>query len=190
MRKAYRSSAQHRCLRGFRHLASGSERRLRGRTFITRSNRISQVSQACARAGADLHLADVDRPVGVPALERAILWARYLETHASRAYGSTKTLRPPQLRQFWPSFTPDISSHLSAPVMSGGRLVPVNRQRCRPDWAQDAFDYDWLTQRKLRLPAGCHDLHVNPKAMKCIQGGTAKTAKRHANLLAVFAVRV
>jgi putative DNA primase/helicase len=35
------------------------------------------------------HLVDCGKgPVGLPALDRAIAWSRYLETHARRAYGS------------------------------------------------------------------------------------------------------
>jgi putative DNA primase/helicase len=119
------------------------------------------------------HLADGGiGPVGVPALERAIAWARYLETHASRAYGSTKTVEAATARAILAKLH---SGHLRSPFNS--------RDVWRPGWSQltDSAavqaglkmlsDYDWLTQRKVATAGRDATIYmVNPKAMKMHPG--------------------
>ena len=120
------------------------------------------------------HLADGGiGPVGVHALERAILWARYLETHASRAYGSTKTVEAATAKAILAKLH---SGHLKSPFSS--------RDVWRPGWSQltDSAavqaglkmlsDYDWLTQRKVATAGRDATIYmVNPKAMKMYPGG-------------------
>jgi putative DNA primase/helicase len=106
--------------------------------------------------------------VGVAAIERAIAWAKYLESHARRAYGS--------------GTAPAVATAkaILARIQSGQLKDGFgSRDVWRPGWSKltdrDAVmsglnmlvDYDWLRLRKVETggrPALAHD--INPKILK------------------------
>jgi hypothetical protein len=107
--------------------------------------------------------------VGLPALARAMAWAKYLETHARRAYGSViagaaETAKAILLRIK--------SGHLGSEFSS--------REVWRPNWSKLTdrtavqagltllVDYDYLRETKKTATGGRHATVyvVNPKCMK------------------------
>jgi putative DNA primase/helicase len=115
------------------------------------------------------HLADgLTGPVGVAAVERAIAWAKYLETHALRAYGSAT------------SSSADVAKAILAKIASGA-LKPEfsSRDVWRPSWSRLSdreavaaglamlVDYDWLSQRKVETLGRPQTLYaLNPEGAK------------------------
>jgi hypothetical protein len=115
------------------------------------------------------HLADgLTGPVGVAAVRRGVAWAKYLETHAQRAYGSVT------------SASADTAKAILAKIGSGA-LKPEFRSHdvWRPGWSRlkdretvDAglamlLDYDWLTVRKVETMGRPQTVYaLNPKAPK------------------------
>jgi hypothetical protein len=106
--------------------------------------------------------------VGVAAVRRALAWAKYLETHAQRAYGSVTAA------------SADTAKAIFAKIRSGHLKTEFrSRDVWRPGWSRltdrDAVnaalamlvDYDWLAQRRVETmgrPAITYS--VNPKAEK------------------------
>jgi hypothetical protein len=113
------------------------------------------------------HLADNGRgSVNLQALERALLWAAYLETHAQRAYSSLEVAASGTAQAILAKIA---SGHLRSPFRS--------YEVWRPGWAllkdretvaaglRMLVDFDWLGSRRLETagrPATIYTL--NPKA--------------------------
>jgi putative DNA primase/helicase len=65
------------------------EQRIRGELHPALESHLAKYRKLVPGLALISHLVDDGTgPVGMPALERAIAWAKYLETHAHRAYGS------------------------------------------------------------------------------------------------------
>ncbi len=107
--------------------------------------------------------------VGLAALECAISWAKYLETHARRAYGSATAV----------SVTTAMA--IVAKIRSGDlKLEFRSHDVWRPQWSKltdsDAVrtalemlvDYDWLRVRKVETAGRPSFIYmVNPKILNC-----------------------
>jgi putative DNA primase/helicase len=107
--------------------------------------------------------------VGLPALERAIAWAKYLETHARRAYGSVIAGAAETAKAILLKIK---TGHLGSEFSS--------REVWRPNWSKLTdrtavqggltllVDYDYLRETKKTATGGRHATVyvVNPKCMK------------------------
>jgi putative DNA primase/helicase len=105
-------------------------------------------------------------PVGVASVRRAINWARYLETHARRAYGSVTVAAA------------DTAKAVLKKVRSGDLKTEFrSRDVWRPGWSRLTdreavnagisllVDYDWLAQRRVETMGRPATVYmVNPKA--------------------------
>ena len=116
------------------------------------------------------HLVDVGTGfVGLAELERALAWAKYLETHARRAYGSvTCSFGDLRLTRSSPR---SVLAHLKSEFRS--------HDVWRPGWSKldDSevvraglgmlVDYDWLRVRKVQTAGRPASIYVvNPKILK------------------------
>jgi putative DNA primase/helicase len=114
------------------------------------------------------HLADGGTKfVGLPALERALAWAKYLETHARRAYGSATAV------------SATTAKAIVAKIRSGDLKSEFRSHEVwRPGWSKltdsDAVraalemlvDYDWLRVRKLETGGRPAFIYIiNPKIL-------------------------
>ena len=96
------------------------------------------------------HLAEGGRrPVGIAAVERALAWARYLETHARRAYGAV-TSEAGTAKAILAKIK---SGHLKSPFSSRDVWRPGWSKLVDPDAVRAGLrllvDYDWLRARKV-----------------------------------------
>jgi hypothetical protein len=103
--------------------------------------------------------------VGLTALERAVAWAKYLETHARRAYGSAMTV------------SAATAMAIVAKIRSGDLKSEFRSHDVwRPGWSKLAdseavraaldmlVDYDWLRVRKIDTMGRPKFIYtVNPK---------------------------
>jgi hypothetical protein len=113
------------------------------------------------------HLADRGQgPVTLQALERALLWAAYLETHAQRAYSSATVAEAGTARAILAKIA---SGHLRSPFRSHDVWRPgwalLNDRETVAAGLRMLVDYDWLASRRLETagrPATIYTL--NPKA--------------------------
>jgi putative DNA primase/helicase len=115
------------------------------------------------------HLADGGMgPVGSPALRRALSWAKYVETHARRAYGSATAAET-------------VTARAILAKLRSGDLKPEfsSRDVWRPGWSKLSdreavraglrmlVDYDYLSETNVQTAGRTATVYtVNPKAMK------------------------
>jgi putative DNA primase/helicase len=106
--------------------------------------------------------------VGLIALERALAWAKYLETHARRAYGSVTT------------FATTTAMAIVAKIVSGDLKTEFRSHEVwRPGWSNLAdreavraaldmlVDYDWLRVRRVETAGRPALIYVvNPKILR------------------------
>jgi hypothetical protein len=144
------------------------ERRLRsGEMHVALEAHLAKYRKLVPGLSLICHLADgLTAPVGVAAVQRAIAWAEYLETHARRAYGSVTAAEA------------DTAKAILGKIRAGQLPAEFSsRDVWRPGWSKltdrDAVqtglgllvDYDWLGTRKIETagrPATVFQL--NPKA--------------------------
>jgi putative DNA primase/helicase len=114
-----------------------------------------------------LHLADgMTGPVSAAAVRTALAWAKYLETHAQRAYGSATAA------------TADTAKAILGKIRSGDLKTEFRSHDVwRPQWSRLTdreavssglkmlIEYDWLTQEKLPTAGRPQTVYrLNPRA--------------------------
>lgn len=144
------------------------EKRIRGDLHPALESHLAKYRKLVPGLALICHLADGAGPVGVPALRRAIAWAKYLETHARRAYGSVTAAEAATAKT------------ILAKLRSGA-LKPEfsSRDVLRPQWSgltdRDAVhaglrmlvDFENLFERKIDNTGGraAKVFSVNPKSL-------------------------
>ena len=115
------------------------------------------------------HLVDVGTGfVGLPELERALAWAKYLETHARRAYGSVTAVSATTAKAIIAKIH---SGHLKSEFRSHDVWRPGwskldNSEAVRAGLGM-LVDYDWLRVRKVETAGRPASIYVaNPKILK------------------------
>jgi putative DNA primase/helicase len=157
------------------------EKRLRGDLHPALESHLAKYRKLVPGLALIFHLVDHGvGPVGMPAIERAIAWARYLEKHAHRAYGSI-------------TFAAAATAQAILAKLRSGALKPEfsSRDVWRPGWSRLTdpdvvhaglrmlVDYDHLAEAKVEKTGGRPAVvyTANPKTQLCVQPRTAKNAK-------------
>ena len=165
------------------------ERRLRsGEMDPMMEGHIAKYRKLVPSLALIIHLADADATtavgdVSVDAIQKALRWAAYLETHAARVYGSGDAALVAAASAIIAKVK---SSHLNANAFS-------SRDVWRPQWSllrdrdtvhsalKMLVDYDWLSATKAETNGRTATVYaVNPKVLaqwKAAGRVTAKTAK-------------
>jgi putative DNA primase/helicase len=158
------------------------ETRIRGDLHPALESHLAKYRKLVPGLALIFHLVDHGNgPVGIPAIERAIAWAKYLETHARRAYGSV-------------TFAAAGTAQAILTKLRSGALKQEfsSRDVWRPGWSRLTepdvvhaglrmlVDYDHLAEAKIETggrgrPAVVYT--ANPKTLLCVQPRTAKNAK-------------
>jgi hypothetical protein len=163
------------------HWRTDLEKRLRGDLHPALESHLAKYRKLVPGLALIFHLADHGvGPVGMPAIERAIAWARYLEKHAHRAYGSI-------------TFAAAATAQAILAKLRSGALKPEfsSRDVWRPGWSRLTdpdvvhaglrmlVEYDHLAEAKVEKTGGRPAVvyTANPKTQLCVQPRTAKTAK-------------
>ena len=151
---------------------TGLERRVRGGENLhpALESHLAKYRKLVPGLALACHLVDdpCSNVVGLAALQRALGWAKYLETHAHRAYGSVTAA------------SATTAQAIVSKVRSGHLKLQFHSQDVwRPGWSkltdrnevQSALellvDYDWLQARKLVTGGRPALLYiVNPKILK------------------------
>jgi putative DNA primase/helicase len=146
------------------------EKRLRGDLHPALESHLAKYRKLVPGLALICHLADgVTGPVGIPALDRAIAWSKYLEAHARRAYGSVI------------AGAAETAKAILLKIKSGHLQNEFSaRDVWRPQWSKLTdraavqaglnmlVDYDCLREMKNTATGGRHATVyvVNPKCMK------------------------
>jgi putative DNA primase/helicase len=158
------------------------EKRIRGDLHPAVESHLAKYRKLVPGLALIFHLVDEGMgPVGMPAIERAIAWAIYLEKHAHRAYGSV-------------TFAAAATAQAILGKLRSGALKSEfsSRDVWRPGWSRLTdpdvvhaglrmmVDYDYLADAKVETggrPAMVYT--ANPKIYTGTETRTAKTAKRY-----------
>ena len=158
------------------------EKRIRGDLHPALESHLAKYRKLVPGLALIFHLVDEGMgPVGMPAIERAIAWAIYLEKHAHRAYGSV-------------TLPAAATAEAILAKLRSGALKPQfsSKDVWRPGWSRLTepdvvhaglrmlVDYDHLAEAKVETGGRGRPAIVytaNPKTLVCLQSRTAKNAK-------------